>query len=137
MKICSNDNNNIYSVKFYEYLWFKDEFIIVMELCDNNLSKILKEKKSGFKPEEIYEIMKQLNETFRIMVKNNIVHRDIKLENILVKYENEEKNKFKVKLTDYGMSKQINRMKMFKTHAGTPVTMAPEILEGKKDYDNK
>ena len=137
MKICSNDNNNIYSVKFYEYLWFKDEFIIVMELCDNNLSKILKEKKSGFKPEEIYEIMEQLNETFRIMVKNNIVHRDIKLENILVKYENEEKNKFKVKLTDYGMSKQINKMKMFKTHAGTPVTMAPEILEGKKDYDNK
>ena len=137
MKICSNDNNNIYSVKLYEFLWYENDIIIVMELCDKNLSKALKEKKEGFKPGEIYKIMKQLNKTFKIMVENNIVHRDLKLENILVKYEDKEQNKFTVKLTDYGMSRQVNKTKIFKTHVGTPVTMAPEILEGSEKYDNK
>ena len=32
MKICSNNNNN--SVKCYEYFNNKDNFVIIMELCD-------------------------------------------------------------------------------------------------------
>ena len=135
MVICSNNNTNNYSVKYYEYFQYQKEFIIIMELCDDNLLRIWKKRKEGFKPEEIYKIMSQLNNTFQIMVKNNIVHRDIKLENILVKYEDGEK--FSVKLTDYGISKQIIGTTVCKTHAGTRITMAPEVLEGKKIYDNK
>ena len=137
MKICSNNNTNDYSVKFYEYFRSKKEFIIVMELCDNNLLRIWKKRKEVFQPEEIQEILSQLNNTFKIMVKNNIVHRDIKLENILVKYKDEQKKNYIAKLTDYGISKQITTTKLCKTHAGTGITMAPEILEGKEIYDNK
>ena len=36
------------------------------------------------------------------MNKNNIIHGNIKLQNFLVKYENKEKTKFKLKLGDYG-----------------------------------
>ena len=82
-----------------------------MELCDNNLSKILEDrkektidKKGYFYSKEIYKIMNQLNDTFKIMVKNKIVHRDIKLENILVKFKDEQKTDFISKLTDYGIS---------------------------------
>ena len=35
MKICSNNNNN--SVKCYEYFNNKENFVIIMELCDQNL----------------------------------------------------------------------------------------------------
>ena len=91
MKICSHTNTNSNSVKVYEYFKYKKEFVIVMELCDDTLFNILERRKEPFKPEEIYEIMSQLNNTFKIMVKNGIVHRDIKLENILVKYEDEQK----------------------------------------------
>ena len=135
MSICSNDNKNNYSVNFYEYFKYEKEFIIVMELCDDNLEKVLKNRKNVFKPEEIYKIMSQLNETFKIMVKNKIIHRDIKLENILVKFEGDGNN-FIVKLTDYGISKQVSSTTMIQTVAGTKLTMAPEILEGKK-YNNK
>ena len=36
MKICSNDNKNLYSVRLYEYFKYKNDLAIVMELCDNN-----------------------------------------------------------------------------------------------------
>ena len=63
-----------------------------MELCDKNLSQLLMEKNKKdnrfFNSEEILEIMKQLNNAFKIMKDNNIIHRDLKLENILIKEEN-------------------------------------------------
>ena len=37
MRICSNGNEN--SVKIYECYHYGDEFVIVMELCDNRLRK--------------------------------------------------------------------------------------------------
>ena len=78
MKICSKNNEN--SVKCYEYFNNKDNFVIIMELCDENLSELLNkridEKGKGFNPEEIYEIMKELNNTFKIMKENNIIHRN-------------------------------------------------------------
>jgi len=42
MKICSNNNNN--SVKCYEYFNNKDNFVIIMELCDQNLSHLLNQR---------------------------------------------------------------------------------------------
>ena len=60
--------------------------------------------------------------------------KDLKLENILIK--NKGNNDYIVKLTDYGVSKQVTGT-ICKTHTGTPQTMAPEILEGKAEYDNK
>ena len=135
MKKCSE--NNEFSVKYYEYFKSETEFIIVMELCDNNLENILNKRSKGFSSKEIRRMMIELNETFKIMVKYNIVHRDIKLQNILIKYIDNEQNNFIVKLTDYGISKQITESTICKTHAGTGLTMAPEILEGKEEYDNR
>jgi surface protein len=138
MKICSEENDN--SVKYYEHFHYKDKFVIVMELCDNSLQKILDERKEGFTCEQIFNIMSQLNNTFKIMYKNKIIHRDIKLDNILVKYKDNNNNdsniNFIVKLTDYGISKQLKNT-INTTLMGTPETMAPEILEGEENYDNK
>ncbi len=76
MKICENK----YSVKFYEAFKTENILAVVMELCDNNLSNILRNKKEGFSIKEIYQIMYQLNKTFKIMRENRLVHRDIKLD---------------------------------------------------------
>ena len=136
MKICSE--NNINSVKCYEYIKNEDYFIIIMELCDINLDKLLMEKikkKLKFNIDEILEIMKDLNNTFKIMKEKNIIHRDLKLENILIKYE---KNKKIIKITDYGCSKRlISLSRNCNTNGiGTVIYMAPEILEG-KEYNYK
>ena len=141
MKIMEGKNKeNINTVKYYEYFNTKDEFVIVMELCDNNLVELVKNKKEGLNIDEIYDILNQLNNSFKIMNenKNKIVHRDLKLENILIKYEDKEKkDKYIVKLTDYGISKQLINITHFSTKIGTFKYEAPEILEGNKKYNEK
>jgi len=139
MKICSNNNNN--SVKCYEYFHNKDNFVIIMELCDTNLSKLLRQRikneKKGFNSEEIYEIMNQLNNTFKKMKENNIIHRDLKLENIFLKYNDEENKKYTIKLAGYGFSKRLKSLSMScNEYGGTLVYMAPEMLKG-EEYDFK
>ena len=133
MKICHCQN----SVEIYDYFDTKEEFIIIMELCDNNLFKVLAKIKNGFDVEKIKNILLQLNNAFKIMNEHNIAHRDIKLHNILVKFLNKKETEFKVLISDFGVSNQLNSMTgRYKTHAGTQMIMAPEILEGKK-YTNK
>ena len=137
MEICSNNNTNNNSIKYYEYYNTKENLIIVMELCDTSLQLLLNERKNGFTAEEIRGILSQLNNTFKIMKNNKIIHRDLKLANILIKYEdNDDKQKFIVKLTDYGISKQLNNMSKCVTHTGTLLTMAPEIIKDEK-YNSK
>ena len=132
----NKDNRN--TVKYYEYFENQKEYAIVMELCDENLANLL-EKKGPFSAGEIYDILTQLNNTFRIMANNQFTHRDLKLENILVKYENEEKTEYTLKITDYRVSEKLilESKKLNKKQDNTCVYMAPEILLSKKDekYD--
>ncbi len=126
----NKENKN--TVKYYEYFNTEKELAIVMELCDNNLVELMKNKgkDKGLNIDEISNILFQLNNSFKIMNENKIVHRDLKLENILIKYENKEKkDKYIVKLGDYGISKQLKNMTHFSTRIGTPKYEAPEILE--------
>ena len=142
MELFSNCEN---SVKCYEYFNNEDNFAIIMELCDNNLSKYLtqrmKKDGKGFSSEEILEIMKQLNKAFKVMKENNIIHRDLKLENILIKYLDKENKKFLVKLSDYGCSKRLSSLSKnyLNTINGTLSYTAPEILkeEEHKKYNYK
>ena len=85
----------------------------------------------------IKEIFNGLNKVFKAMQNKKIIHRDLKLKNLLVKYIDNERQKFIVKLSDYGISrKMLSMSKKCSTYAGTIITMAPEILAG-EEYDNK
>ena len=124
-----------YSVQFIEKVQSARNYNIVMELCDGDLYKELMTTKGGFSVEKIRQILCQLNEVFYIMYHKNIVHRDLKLQNIFIKYTNPEHTEFDVKLGDFGFGKVIEQ-DVTGTKLGTPVTMAPEVLRGKR-YTNK
>ena len=130
MRIARGPNNeNINTVKFYEYFDNENEFAIVMELCDENLVENIKNRKRPYNIQEIKEILTQLNNTFKIMDEQLLGHRDLKLQNILIKYESTGKPIFKI--ADYGCSKKLFSIsKQFSTRCGTLSFMAPEVLEG-------
>ena len=134
MKMIEEENKeNENTIKFIEGFKTDKELAMIMELCDDNLMNFLIKRNSSFSSKEIYDILNQLNNTFEILVKNKIVHRDLKLENILVKFENKEKTKFTLKLTDYEVCKKLKTFTEKCTgRVGTLKYMAPEILQGDK-----
>jgi len=114
------------SVHYYGDYDSNNEKILVIEKCDENLRDYIEKDKKIFKIEDIKNLFKDLNEVFYAMHKESIIHRDLKLENILVKYINKEENKIILKLIDFGISKiKDNKFTGLK---GTYDYIAPEIL---------
>ena len=142
MQILEGQNHeNKNTVKFYEYYYKQNiEIAIVMELCDENLSKMIgKKENKKLTFDEIRNILHQLNNTFKIMVNKKIAHRDLKPQNILVKYQNEnDKTNYIIKLCDYGVSKKLEMTKgLLSRIVGTMNFMAPEILFKNDKFDLK
>ena len=128
MSSCEN------SVKlYYNYKDDGDE-ILILELCDCELTDILNHSK-GFDPSQIYEVMSGLNNAFRYMNQSEIIHRDIKLENIMIKYTDASHTKFIPKINDYGVSRTLTKG-LASTFCGSPLYMAPEVIM-KKPYTDK
>ena len=80
--------------------------------------------------------MSQLNNAFKKMDENKIIHRDLKIENILIKYKDETKKDFIPKLCDYGFSKILKENDLIFTGSGRASKKTPEIWEG-KPYNSK
>ena len=126
------------SVYYYGDYNSNNEKVLIIEKCDENLREYMERGNKTFTNEEIKTKLKELNELFYIFQKNSIIHRDLKLENILVKYTNKEKNEFILKLTDYGIGKFINKTNdSSNVKCGTYDYIAPEILLKKVEkYDS-
>jgi serine/threonine protein kinase len=130
LNLLSNYEN---SVKYFGNYDKNNEKIIVLELCDENLKAYMKNRNNSFDVEKIKEIFKGLNEVFKKMQGESIIHRDLKLENFLVK---KTENKIIVKLSDYGIGKFINKgNSSISGLKGTSETCAPEIrLQEKTNF---
>ena len=125
------------SIKYFGSYDKDNKKILVIEKCDNNLKNFLKEKGKSLGIKEIKAKFKELNNLFKYMQSEEIIHRDLKLENFLVKYNNSNKNDYIIKLSDYGISK-INSLQSsnFSGFKGSIETIAPEIIKKKKKYEN-
>ena len=132
MKLCECEN----SIKFICDFESDNNLNIIMELCDKDLLCYLYERNTAFTVDEIRETFLQLNNAFKRMQNNNILHRDLKLGNVLITFTDEAKTHFIPKLADYGFSKQLSIYNTRTTHLGTPATMAPEIMMN-LPYDEK
>jgi len=119
---------NPFIAKLYQAVETQEHFYIIMEYAENGemLPYILKKK--GLTEEESHKFFHQIISALRTCHSENIVHRDIKHQNILLD------SNFNAKLIDFGLSNFVEEGTLRTTFCGTPAYAAPEILLGTK-YD--
>ncbi|XP_041916707.1 serine/threonine-protein kinase 33 isoform X1 [Alosa sapidissima] len=108
---------------------------LVTELCEGGELKELLQKRQRFKEEDARHIISSLAQAIVYLHKKDIVHRDLKLENILVKsyHHGDDNNTVNIKVTDFGLSVQkggVGSENMLQATCGTPIYMAPEVING-------
>ena len=109
-----------------------DYFYIVMEYAnDGDLSKKIKTQKQKtygdkyFSEEKILQYFDQICRGLQYIHSKNIIHRDIKTQNIFLMKNG------KVKIGDFGISKALTNTKNnASTIIGTPYYFSPEIING-------
>jgi serine/threonine protein kinase len=143
------DHPNI--IKLIEVKDTTKYYYLVMEYCNGgDLSKCLAHYKNknqkAFSEEVVQYLMRQIVSGICYLHKKNILHRDIKLENILVNFDNIEdarqRNmmKAKIKIIDFGFSRHLQKCELAYSILGNPINMEPGILkklnknEHNKDY---
>jgi len=99
---------------------------IIMEYCAKgdmtSLPKPLGEEKCR-------EYFKGIFSGLRYLKKRQIIHRDVKPQNILLTEDDE------VKIADFTFSKQIEENELMQTQCGTPIFISPDILFGQSYTD--
>ena len=111
-------------VQLYEHFSENNSMHLVLEVCAyGNLYKYLRdhgpldETKSG-------TVIKQILLALEYLVHKNIIHRDLKLSNVLISSE----NPILIKLCDFGLATQLEHPdEEHYTLCGTPNYIAPEI----------
>ncbi|KAM9366983.1 serine/threonine-protein kinase 33 [Symphorus nematophorus] len=109
---------------------------LVTELCLGGELKQLLQRKKFFTEDETRHIIYSLADAVVYLQKRNIVHRDLKLENILVKNspDEDENGRIDIKVADFGLSVQTGGVgieNIMTEACGTLIYMAPEIMSGR------
>ena len=118
-----------YIAQLYEIIETPQHIFIIMEYCEGKdlMDYIL--RKNKLSEIESNKFFRQLIIALIYLHKQNITHRDIKIDNMLLDKNND------LKLVDFGLSTKYNINNItLDQPCGTVVYAAPEVLEG-KEYD--
>lgn len=126
-------------VATYDLLEDEKFFFIFSEVARyGDLSKYLERRsdteQAPMSEDEVKTIARQILYALSHLHARGIVHRDVKLENILI--DSVENNKLNVKLTDFGFAERMSEDGRLKGVVGSKHYIAPEILDG-NHYDTK
>jgi calcium-dependent protein kinase len=127
-------------VRVLELLENDTDYYIVMELMpDGNLLDFLNNislKKISFTESDAANLCNQIVLALSYMHGIRIVHRDLKLENIMIQRMQPEQNEVVVKLTDFGFACTIDPEKGETLSLGSPMYTAPEVIR-MQSYDSR
>lgn len=118
-------------VALYDVIYDEDSHTIylIMELCEKgNLATF--QKKRPMKEYHIQRYINRLASGLKYLRENNVIHRDLKPQNLLITSSNE------IKISDFGLAKEFNLDMLKHTYCGSPLYMSPEVIRHQK-YNDK
>jgi serine/threonine protein kinase len=123
INILTNIEKNEHIIKYIDMLKTPNNFYFVYEFCNGGTLESVLRKDKFINEKDALVVFKQLIDAFQVLNKYNIMHRDLKPDNIFF-------SNGVVKLGDFGFCKSLEKANMTKTMLGSPIYMAPEILRG-------
>ena len=138
-------------MKLIELKQSEENYYLVCELCNGGslhhcINKYLKMYRKPFSEEIVQYLMKQIIKALQYLHSNHIIHRDLKLENILLNFKNQNDKKIlnmygaEIKIIDFGFATHSNKIDLNKSVLGSPLYMDPSILKKytkKEKFDHK
>ncbi|KAI4318970.1 hypothetical protein MLD38_032622 [Melastoma candidum] len=120
-------------VRLHDIIEVPGKINLVLEYCKGgDLSMYI--NRHGRVPEEIAKhFMQQLAMGLKVLRDNNLIHRDLKPQNLLLS-TNEDRSSLKI--ADFGFARSLQPRGLAETLCGSPLYMAPEIMQLQK-YDAK
>ncbi|KAJ1533643.1 MAP microtubule affinity-regulating kinase 1, partial [Nowakowskiella sp. JEL0078] len=113
-------------IKLYEVIETKRELNLVLEYASGGEILDYIVAHGRLKENEAKKFARQIVSALEHCHSLNVVHRDLKAENLLLDSD------MNVKISDFGLSNLFDRVKVLSTFCGSPVYSAPELIEGKK-----
>eukprot|EP00826_Nyctotherus_ovalis_P059841 TRINITY_DN8359_c0_g2_i4.p1 TRINITY_DN8359_c0_g2~~TRINITY_DN8359_c0_g2_i4.p1 ORF type:complete len:351 (+),score=122.86 TRINITY_DN8359_c0_g2_i4:106-1158(+) len=127
----SINNENI--IKLIGVKKTEKNFYLIMEYCKGgDLSRYLKKHKR-LEEYTVQKMVYQISNGLRVLAEHNIMHRDLKLSNLLLSTKGDNAI---IKIGDFGFARIIPTSEDAQTFCGTAPNMAPEVLQGRK-YNEK
>lgn len=134
------DHPNI--LKIYEFYHDEKCFYLISEFCQNgDMFDKIQQQNGPFHEFTAGYAIYQILSAIMYCHTHNIVHRDIKAENILIEsiekytYLEEEVEKINIRISDFSSARSFNENKKLTKKVGTPYYIAPEVL--KRNYNEK
>merc|ERR1719356_763487 len=101
-----------------------DAIVFIVEFAGGGELRAYAEKNGPLSEEESRVFFKQIVRAVHYVHSKKIIHRDLKLENILLDKEN------RCKIVDFGLSDYVSTKERTVTDAGTEAYLAPEVYNG-------
>ncbi|UJR35847.1 hypothetical protein I4U23_028591 [Adineta vaga] len=116
--------NHPYIIKVKEVYESREKIILVMEYASGGELYDYLNRMRRIPESQARAIFRQIVSAVHFLHKNQIVHRDLKLENILIDHKGD------IKLADFGLSNSWSPRRLLHTFCGSPLYASPEIVSG-------
>lgn len=120
-------------IQLYDVYIAETKIYIVMELMSGGELFDYVVQKGTLTEEEASRIVRKVTSALVYMHSKNVIHRDMKPENLLLAHKPRSSHDIEVKIIDFGLSKILSDGPVTSSFLGTRGYLAPEMIQ-RRDY---